>query len=1576
MPPDAPLEPVVEPASGGVRRGLLVGLWIGGRVLVGLLLTLVFVSALMVGALVHVNLPVSRRLVGNVLTTSLTAFFQGSLTVGQVEHLGLRRVAVSEVVVRDPEEEVVLRVVDLRAHADLLAIGRQLLFGEGKQSLVVDHVRAERVECHLVPEADSSTPTIARAFTPVVRSPRDPALQRSRRQIRVWLGNVEIGRAWGRGHFPDLATLELDLAKVQGTVLATEKGAAVDVRRFGAVVRGLGGADARGTGELHVRAPGAVWSNFDGFVGDVAVSAFARFKRNQVELRLDLPRASPAAARSVWKEWPLHDDVTLHAEAKGELPLLQTTATLEVGPATVKTEARVRLAGDVGVRADIDAQHVDLRSLVPSAPPTNISAKTRVVVFRGTDQLVVKVNGYSLPATVADLDVPATDVTGDFEDGGFVGTATLHEKGVPLKATLKVGPDGAIDLDVDARTFRMQKAPRLAAWTRADGVAQARVRGRLQDRQLVADVDATIDRFALDTIRLDHLRVVGKVSGAIDAPSRLRVDGRMSGAGADLGRFSFQTVDVRATGPVLAPRVVARLLDEEGPSFELAGVIEHQERRAHDLVLAVSRSGARVEGKLAHLDLSGGEVRVEGLALAGVGGKLGGNVIVRPELIEADVVGERIDLAALGRILGLDDGVLAGRLGVDAEVTAAADFQRGRVALRLDDGAFLGISGVDVGVTAQLEGAHLTGAGDFGVAKMGRFDAEWDTHLGAHPLEVRAWRDLVGRVSVRFVELDLAELAWLVPPDWNIEQLRGKARATLELNRRLTAALPSVNISAVAQNLEVTRRSAEGADGAVQLQTYDGLDVQAGLSLNGETGFTLTNATLYHGLDPLIVSESRFNLDLRRFVEHPEQLTAMLAESPAAIDVELRARRLEEWPTWIRPTAIAGSVGGQLHLIGSLADPLVNVGVKARGLRWTGSEYGRPIDVQAALNYRVVEGAFSGNADFRHDGRRIAHGQIDGTAPEGSILASRQPETPRWQGAAQLLFLDMPLEVIPALHEAQMGGALKGALTLERGPEHPTVRGSLEIKRVSVARARLGEGTWRFESTQDAVETRIQLRKDGGWIRSQLAAGLAWDQGWPEVDPAQPVAARLEASQFEAAVLAPFVTKVLNELTGKIDAQLTAELWAESRPPDAEEDRGSVVWHPRVSGTAAMRGGVVQLAGLGMDLREIDFDAAVSEVGRETKLEIVNLSARGRDTTSNVQGRADLYFHGVELQRGVATLSATDLAIPVGGISLARVTTARDERTLRRGVHEPVTVRIERHPEMMLAEVEIPTLMARLPPSVTRTVIDTSDNPNIQVAQPLRKPEAPRRGNAFPWKIAFDLGPRARVFYDEFEVQVSGRPEITLGSQTTLDGDIHLEPGGRLPVLGKEFKIESGHIWLDPEQPANPMLDITATWESPYAMIYLRIQGRWYDPDLQLESDGEHSPDQIWIILAGGSPDDPTGSQEGGGVQAAYRAARTLGVMRLFETDRIDFTPDTSEGNTKARVSYRVSDRIRVEAIGGSETDAAAASTEDSATDASNQDRRFVGAGAIEYRIDKNWSVRTEAGNASAEVDLLWQYRY
>ena len=80
----------------------------------------------------------------------------------------------------------------------------------------------------------------------------------------MWLPQIEVGHIYGRMTLGTVPTLETELSTVRGSVLGTADLTSVDVDRFSMAARGIGGADARGVGSVHVRAPGAVWTSFDG----------------------------------------------------------------------------------------------------------------------------------------------------------------------------------------------------------------------------------------------------------------------------------------------------------------------------------------------------------------------------------------------------------------------------------------------------------------------------------------------------------------------------------------------------------------------------------------------------------------------------------------------------------------------------------------------------------------------------------------------------------------------------------------------------------------------------------------------------------------------------------------------------------------------------------------------------------------------------------------------------------------------------------------------------------------------------------------------------------------------------------------------------------------------------------------------------------------------------------------------------------------------------------------------------------------------------------------------------------------
>ncbi len=63
----------------------------------------------------------------------------------------------------------------------------------------------------------------------------------------------------------------------------------------------MGGGDAKGVASLHVRAPGAVWGNFDGYMGEVQFGSVVRWEKEALDLRVDVPRASRAPRVPCWR---------------------------------------------------------------------------------------------------------------------------------------------------------------------------------------------------------------------------------------------------------------------------------------------------------------------------------------------------------------------------------------------------------------------------------------------------------------------------------------------------------------------------------------------------------------------------------------------------------------------------------------------------------------------------------------------------------------------------------------------------------------------------------------------------------------------------------------------------------------------------------------------------------------------------------------------------------------------------------------------------------------------------------------------------------------------------------------------------------------------------------------------------------------------------------------------------------------------------------------------------------------------------------------------------------------------------
>jgi translocation and assembly module TamB len=265
-------------------------------------------------------------------------------------------------------------------------------------------------------------------------------------------------------------------------------------------------------------------------------------------------------------------------------------------------------------------------------------------------------------------------------------------------------------------------------------------------------------------------------------------------------------------------------------------------------------------------------------------------------------------------------------------------------------------------------------------------------------------------------------------------------------------------------------------------------------------------------------------------------------------------------------------------------------------------------------------------------------------------------------------------------------------------------------------------------------------------------------------------------------------------------------------------------------------------------------------------------------------------------------------------------------------------------------------------------LVELEDNPEVRVLQPLREPDnrTEAEGKLVPWRIEFDIGRNVRVLRNDLDVPLGGNPVIELAEETLMSGEIMLKPGGRVQLMGKSFMIEGGRIRFVNEDPANPALSVTASWQAPQHLVYVEVRGTVKDPIITFRSDPPLPQPEVVAVLLGGT----------GETGAALAVGRGLGASifnQLFSDTPLGTveirTAETETGMGKYTAAIQVSNEVWVEANyyqpqrnrGG-------------ALDASEQ--RIGVSGTVDWRFHKNWSLRTELGDIGAGADLLWQYRY
>jgi hypothetical protein len=1517
-------------------------------------LGVVFVLAAGVAPILHLDLPAGRRALAALFTSALNDTFLGKFEIAAIERVDVSGLVARGVVVRDPAGKRVLSVTRLRAQADLPALVQALLFGGEKITLVIDHVHIDHAEARLRPDPKTQIPSIAKAFTPrpsASKAPKTPG-----RHVRVVVQAVELTHGFVRGKVLGLQTVELDLSSVRGSVRATPVGAEVSVNRFGATLRGLRGADLKGIASVRLRAPGWLWTSFDGHFGDVQLGALLRLDGDQIMAALEVPKAAPPAMRALLPGYPLREDANLAFEAAGKLPIVTLQGRLQAGDGLLLVTGPVRLDTPARAELEVDGKNVDLRLAIPKAPATQLDLRANVQVSGAETPPIVRFDAITEPTRIEGLDVPAVDLSAALQGGKLEGHALLHEPGLPTRARFRVEPSGHATIRAEAPRVRIERAPRLAALLPVTGVANLTVGLDIQDGKVRGDLNADLEQIRAGELHVARGALSGRIAGELGRPRALELDAALVGTSLDLAELRFERAGVKITGPITRPLVRATLSNRDGPNVLAEARVEPRADRVRitGLSMAVRREDAELVARAGAVDVAEKTIALRDIDLRGLGGSLRGSARMTPDLLSVQATGRALNLGALTRLLGLSARP-RGMVNIDADVELARDVERGTLHVELTDGVLGALDGLSATLDAELARGNLAANARAELAQVGVLNANLRGELGGSARDPRSFRDMLGEAELSLVEADLGLLGAALAAQGTLDGLAGKLTARAHFTRKDPRALPSLALTGFTQGIRVVLPQSESSPSPPAARSIEGVNLLFSAEIDGEGGETELNAQLVDARGALALGSLSSTVDLAAARRAPEALFEQLTHTKLLGKLVVSERSIGDLPAVFQPPGVGGQLRAEATLAGSLAAPEVTGRLSIGAFGLTRARNQRPVDVCATVTWEPVvsrllstgEAFLSGPGRARCSAERVLRYSVNGTVgrrPGGALV-------PR--GTATLALEGFPLDAVPGLGDAGVSGQSFGTISLADTDGVPRLSASVDLRAAEVQGVPIGTGKLRIQSDARSLGANLALTHEGGELKATALAALDRSGAIPQIDTKQPMFFRVTAARVGAVVLSPLVKDVLSEIGGRVNADVSATLVAQPTPENPDKLAGSIQGH------VALEDGNVQLAGLGLRLSDVSLKARAESVGNLTRISIDELGGIGGRSSDRVRladGR--LWLDGVRVIRAEGNFIPEELPLMLEGVPQA---TAR--------TRQPIPFRLERQADRMYVVFNVPYLSVALPQSTGRNVIGLDENDSIELLQPLGEPIR-RSGDGIPWLVRFELGQNVRITRADLDLPITGTAEVLLADRVSVTGDLDLIPGGRLQLSDNQFIIESGEVHFNTGDPANPSIRVTANWRAPDdTVVFLTVTGTLKEPKLE---DPTSSPpktkEEIWALLVGfGGTTDETATPSAAG--ALVGAQQLLSpFLQNTVARKISLRAKESEKADRSYTTYTaaipIGDKIWFEGSYHMPT----ANESDEYQDAVS--------GTVDWRFRPHWSLRTEVGTIGTGLDLVWQYRY
>jgi translocation and assembly module TamB len=1565
----------------GLRRALRAfGIIVGS--------TVTFALATAGGVVLHIGMPPARRLVTKTLNTALRSSFQGTLTIEQIDRLGLEGICAVRVTVRDAGGSPVLTLDGVRADISVVSAVASVVFGRGPIFVNVTRLRVQNVDAVLAQDSTGAL-TIQHAFDPRTPSLPDPKA----RALALSLPDIGLEHAWIHGTVSASAPpLDVELRRVSGTIHDDPKVMTIDLSRLDVEARGLPQrVDPRGQVEAHLRLPSKVAGqpldasvSFVGWIAEQKTTLSGSIEGVTVTGLLDIPRIDPGTLKEVIAASPLQDAAALHVDAKGTLPDVAGTAHVVVGPGTVDVDASGRIEAVILANFKVVARGLDMHSFSPTGEHSDLSATTTASLRAKDGAIQGLIEMDSAVGVVSGQVLPHAKFIGRFTEDSIAGHARIDEVGAPTEVDLDVHPlDGpgsanVVDFETSVDAPELGRVPRLAH--AATGAAHAHARGRLivPGSRVSVRAEAEVQHVTAAGGEL-HISS-GNLGAAVQGPmAGLALDVHVRGSGLALGGHVFRTFDVKTQGTQRDAHVLATLVGENTPDVHLDAHVHPGGTTTIDRVeLALSRKDVNVLAHVDHMSVGGGATKLEGVSVEGLGAKpVLADVTLRPRALVVKAKGGDVDLGRVGRLLDMEDTLQEGHVAFDVDVTSIGRGAKGKVNIELSGGRFPNVDAASGKLEASLDGRHLKShlrgaAGDLGSIAV----TADDIVLGGELLDMSSWRSAVGHAEVD-TDFDLGKVASTIPRDrLPLEEAGGRVKLKVKLGRDRATELPDVDAEVATLGLVIVARArhpkGDGTDVRPSPPVQDtdaptappfqshGTDVEFAMHVKGKTNETTVAARLLDSKGILVQLGGEGAPPYLRMWKDRSHALLDIQNVPLKVQVVLPTRSLSDFPEFARVQGLHGALAGAIKVDGTMLAPRADLKVRAFGIEASDSSHATPVNIDVEAGYEndkvnVVAKVARPEAFVVHVDAGARVHMADLLESTGGPLA--------WDANGAVRFVDFPMDTLPIIAANRVHGNLTGTVTLDGLHRDAKLDVKLGLAKVRVGEVRYKDGAINAHAENGALTAGVRLDQSDGFAETHLSAGITWGGAVaPAVDETKSLEGTLKAQAFRLAVAQPFLGEAVNELDGRLDSDTKLTY-------DFGSKNGKVV------GAINLRDGIFEIPDAGGEFHAVRARVTMNPFGT---VRVDDVSANG--ATGRLAASATVKLDGLHFRAADGTIHITKsekVPIEVGGVPMG---TAWGDIAIK--------ARMSPDGHDLSADVTLPKLYVDLPQSTGHTVQALEPNPDVTVGfrehnarfavVELVEPSKPRPPSAMHANVALHFGDEVWVARGTMlKVKLHGGPVVDITDKVHLTGQITAHPG-TIEVQSKKFELDNSSVSFVNDDPGNPQIVASAHWQAPSkTTVFVDVTGTPESLKIGFRADPDLPKDAILSLVLfgdengslGASPSGTSGDNEDVNEAAGLAAGVvTQGINKAISgVTSIDLTTrfDTSESqNPRPELAVQVTKNVS----------ATVAYNLGLPPPGQNPDRTQV---ILDYRFVRNWSLLTTFGDAGSSIlDLLWQYRY